>query len=257
MKKSELFTLAVIAMLVIVSIGFVSCGNDDEEGSKPLVVSPSSISMKYDESQQLSASGATSWRSENEFVATVDQNGLVKGNHVGNTDIIVSNGNTSGKCSVTIAPKYNYFDMPILNWGTSETSIRNAETHGTPEKSGDNLLYKYDNRSIPAVVMYSFKNGVLNNVLQITGSSYYANAGYFLIERFQPIGESQGMYIFIDSMSSDTAHTLVGLDYVTLSSTKYAGITYMEKPATLNASSRRSISLVPSDVIDIVEEMLK
>ena len=157
MRKVSIYGIILMCVMGIV---LTSCGSDDDDDAKPLEVSPRSVSMKYDESQQLSASGATSWRSENEFVATVDQNGLVKGNHIGSTDIIVSNGSTSGKCSVTITPKYAFFDLPVLSWGVGETAIRNAETHGTPEKSGDYLLYKYDNGTIPVVVMYSFKNGL-------------------------------------------------------------------------------------------------
>lgn len=256
MKKNDLINLLVIAMFVIVGVGFTACGSDDDDDVKPLAVSPSSVSMKFDESQQLSASGATSWRSENEFVATVDQNGLVKGNHVGSTDIIASNGSTSGKCTITITPKYNFFDLPILSWGATETTIRNAETHGTPEKSGDYLLYGYDNGSIPAVVMYSFKNGSLNAVIQLTGSSYFANAGLFLIERFQAYGESDGMYIFGDSMSTKSAITIVGLDYMTLSSKKYAGITYMLNTTSSSASPRRSMNVIPADVFEIAEKML-
>ena len=88
MKKMKFWS---ILLLMSVSLPLLnSCGSDDDDdGAKPLSVSPASVSMKYDESQQLSASGATSWRSENEFVASVDQNGLVKGRHIGSTDIVV------------------------------------------------------------------------------------------------------------------------------------------------------------------------
>ena len=252
MKK--VLTALAIALCTATSLSIVSCGSDDD--AKPLSVTPSSISMKYDESQQLSSSGANSWCSENEFVATVDQKGLVKGNHVGNTNIIASNGSSSGKCTVTITPKYNFFDLPVLNWGASETAIRNAETHGAAEKSGDYLLYGYSNGTIPVVVMYYFKNGALYSVNQLTASDYYANAGLFLIERFQAIGESDGMYIFIDAMASKNAKTLAGLSYMTLSSKKYASITYISNTVSSNKVSRRSMSVIPSDVIKIAERML-
>lgn len=246
-----------IVLLVTVSLPlFNSCGSDDNDDTKPLSVTPSSVSMKYDESQQLSASGATSWRSENEFVATVDQNGLVKGRHIGSTDIIVGNGKTSGKCVVTITPKYTYYDLPILNWGASETQIRNAETHTFETKSGDNLLYSYTNGTIGAVVMYGFKNGVLGSVVQLTAKNQYVNAGYFLIERFQPYGESDGMYIFGDSMDHNNATTLVGLDYMEMSSTTYTGVIYMKNSKSSNAIPRRSAEMIPEEMIIAAEKIL-
>lgn len=255
MKKNN-FYLFAIAMATMLCAGFASCGSDDDDDDKPLSVNPSSVSMKYDESQQLSASGATSWRSENEFVATVDQNGLLKGNHVGSTDIIVTDGKATGKCNVTITPKYAFFDVPVLSWGATMSDVRRAETHGTPETTETALIYKYDNRSLPAVVMYSFKNGGLNSVIQLTGSSYFSNAGLFLIERFQPYGETDGLYIFGDAMIHTAAKTIVGLDYMTLSSTKYAGITYMKNTSTSSISQRRYTSDLPTKVHEIIDKML-
>lgn len=251
MKK--VLTALATALCTATSLGLVSCGSDDGDA---LTVTPSSISMKYDESQQLSSSGANNWCSENEFVATVDQKGLVKGNHVGSTNIIASNGSSSGKCTVTITPKYNFFDLPVLNWGANENAIRNAETHGTAEKSGNYLLYGYSNGAIPVVTMYLFENGALYGVNQLMGTDYYANAGLFLVERFQPVGKSNEMYIFADAMSPDNAKTIAGLDYMTLSSKKYTSIMYMKNTVSSNKIPRRSMNIIPSDVIKIAERML-
>ena len=47
-----------------------SCGDDKEDDSPTtLSVTPGSISLYYEDTQQLSAAGATSWSSENEFIA--------------------------------------------------------------------------------------------------------------------------------------------------------------------------------------------
>ena len=45
MKKNDLINLLVIAMFVIVGVGFTACGSDDDDDVKPLAVSPSSVSM--------------------------------------------------------------------------------------------------------------------------------------------------------------------------------------------------------------------
>lgn len=247
MKKMNFWSLV---LLMVVSLPlFISCGSDDDDDSpKPLSVNPASVSMKYDDSQQLSATGATSWRSENEFVATVNQNGLVKGRHIGSTNIVANNGKSSGKCVVSITPRYTYYDLPILNWGASEAQIRNAETHTFNSKSGDNLIYSYTNGTVVALVMYGFKNGALEIVMQLTPKSHYINAGYFIIERFQPYGESNGMYIFGDSMDYNKAITIVGLDYMDLASSTCTAATYMKNSKNSNAAARKRVEMVPVEI---------
>lgn len=114
MKK--VLYLIILPVIGMVCCAITACSSDDDEGSG-IVVSPSSISLHYEETQQLKADGATSWLSEDEFVASVDQSGLVKGGHVGTTKIIATNGSKKSACEVTITPKYYLFDEPLLRWG--------------------------------------------------------------------------------------------------------------------------------------------
>ena len=77
MKKT--FRLAGLMLMVITSFNFMSCGGDDDEPN--ISVTPTSVVMHYDDTQQLKAEGttATSWTVEDEFIASVEQTGLVKG----------------------------------------------------------------------------------------------------------------------------------------------------------------------------------
>lgn len=255
MKRIHLF--GFISMCAI-ALALTACGGDSSsDAPTTLTVNPASVSMYYDGSKQLSATGATSWTSENEFVAKVDQNGLVKGGHVGTTNIIASNGTSVGRCTVTIVPKYNLYDTPILNWGISMTQIRAAETHTIAGSGTDYLAYNYNNGTRTALVTYMFKNGGLNGIVVVLNQSYYVDLGYYLLERYVPIGSSDGMYMFADGLTQSQSRTIIGFDYMTISGTKYASATYMSSASISNVAARRSMQQavnIPSDLLSILSE---
>ncbi len=256
MKKHFLWGLI---LMCVTGMSLTACGGDDNNNDAPttLTVNPTSISMYYDGSQQLSAQGATSWTSENEFVAKVDQNGLVKGGHVGTTNIIASNGTSTGRCTVTIVPKYNLYDTPILNWGATMSQIRATETHTLAGSGSDYLGYGYTNGSRNAVVTYTFKNGGLNGIVVILNKNDYVNLGYYLIERYLPIGSSDGMYIFADALLQSQTKTIIGLDYITVSGTKYAGATYIPNTSSSSSAPKRSMLHqveIPAEILSVLDE---
>ena len=110
MKKCYLFS--GLFMLATMSIGFVSCGGDDEPDEPDFVVTPSKVTMHYDDQKQLTAEGAVSWTTNDEFIADVNQTGLVEAKHVGSTKIVVTSpsfpdtGKPSTIKSLTLLPWY-------------------------------------------------------------------------------------------------------------------------------------------------------
>lgn len=257
MKKNILFLTTML--LVPMSFMLIACGGGDDEPE--FVVSPSSISMHYDGQKQLTADGAVSWATDDDFVATVDQTGLVKGNHVGSTKIVVSNGKRTAYCDVEITPQYNYFDDPILRWGSSKAAIQSSEKHSIlGDMVDDNFLaYDYTNGSIPCIMLYVFANGSLSSVMSLLNKAMYAEAGYYLLERYQPAAIGSGTdFYFIDAMSRERAKTVCVLDYYTLNRTSYTGIFFSDikllDTPTRGKSSRPEIS---SDMIEIINQFFK
>lgn len=72
--RKVLFLLPILTALF-----FVGC-SDDEEGG--ISLNESEITLYSDDTEQLEANDNVDWMSESEFVASVDANGLVTGNHV-------------------------------------------------------------------------------------------------------------------------------------------------------------------------------
>ncbi len=249
MKK---FNLWGIILVYVMSSTFMACGGDD--GNDSLIVNPGNISMYFEGTRQLSAEGATSWFSEDEFVATVNNAGLVKGGHVGTTNVFARNGSAMGKCIVTIIPKYNLYDNPILEWGASMNTIKSKETHEYLSSSSTNSLgYDYSKNGHTALLLYNFNNNQLESVGVIMKLSEYGNAGDHLLERYQPVAAEKTNYsiLFIDAMTLDKAKNVIGLQTATISNSTVTMIMYMQN----NSDSRVSMSAINNN-ISIPEEML-
>ena len=256
MKKVSFFGIIMMCVMGVVS---TSCGDDKSDDSPTtLSINPSSVSLYYEDTQQLSASGATSWSSENEFVAKVDAKGLVTANHVGSTNIQASNGNAMGRCSVTVKPKYNCYDTPLLNWGSSPSAISTAETHAKSSSNNSNYLYyEYTNGTTNAIVQYIFKENSLSGINVIASYSDYARIGLYLIERYQPFyKDDNDNYYFIDTMDINTAKSIVVLSTTKISGSNVTLVTYMPNTQKSNAP-RRAISQnleLPEELLTLLSE---
>lgn len=252
MKKVSLWSILMLVVLTLPLLAACGGDGDDDPG---LTVTPSSISMHYEDTQQLSAQGATSYKSNDEFVAKVDQAGLVTGGHVGTTQIIASNGKKTGICEVTITPEYDLYDTPILDWGVSASTISSKETHKLESSTDDYLIFNYQKGNTACAMSYAFENGKLKSVIAILNYSSYVSAGYYLLERYQPIGEDEGIFVFLDALTKDKAKTAVAFSTATISGSKVTRIIYM--PATSTSSSMRSVQSnnLPTGIIsDIIKD---
>lgn len=226
---------------------FVSCSSDDDHDSVDVSITPSSISMYYDGSKQLNGANIDKWTSEDEFVASVDDNGLVKGGHVGETRIVGQSGKHKSYCDVTINAQYNLYDDPILDWGSSMSQIKSKERHSLENSSNDMLLYDYSKSSTTCIVNYGFENGKLKSILVWLPYSKYLTATYYLVERFQPAdydGDLSVMYV--DAYDKDKVKTAVLQSTYNNSGTTVTSIFYTNFKTLSKAPSK----ITKKDVAD-------
>lgn len=170
------------------------------------MIYPTSINMYYNDIYQLSAPSATRWYSINEYIAKVDNTGLVTGCHVGTTQIIASNGRTSSQCNVTILPKY-YFETPLFNWGASMSEIKAMETHSLADEKDNILSYSYFFDSSIYLLCYVFEDNKLNGIVAYLGysASTFNNVMNAMKERYQPIAYEGYNFYFIDALNQKDA----------------------------------------------------
>ena len=235
--KKIFYCLFGVTLVTMFSAGFVSCGDDDDSDST-LVVTPSSVSMHFEDTKQLKADGATKWTTSDEFVAKVDSKGLVTGNHVGKAQIIASNGSSSGKCEIEITPEYSLYDDPYINWEASMSMVKSSVKKELTDSDEESLTYKYYIGNDICLMAYIFEDNKLKSILTLFSYTYYLRAGYYLIERFQPVYAGDDYYGFADAMTSEKAKTLVLFRTFESGNTTLTSIYYAQHTQT--SSSRNT-----------------
>ena len=248
MKKT--FRFVGLLLVAFVSFGITSCGSDDDEPS--ISVTPTSIIMHYDDTQQLKAEGstATSWTVGDDYIASVDQTGLVKGLHIGSTQVKVSDGKTSAYCDVTITPEYNLYEEPIMSWGTSKSSIVASETHKSLNaSSSDYFMYDYSQGSTACIMVYGFKNNKLESAMAILNKSLFVTAGLFLLERYQPVYiGNDNEYLFMDAMTDSKAKTIVLLSFQKLDGSNVTTVLYSDKSKVSSTRTMMKSPVIPIEM---------
>ena len=117
MKKS------VWMLAVALPFAFASCSDSNEDD--PMTLDQTSVTINYDGETTVKASEKNCiWESSNPFVATVDNNGKIKAEHVGEAVIIATKEGKSAKCNVTVNATNNNFTMPIINWGNTIDQVK-------------------------------------------------------------------------------------------------------------------------------------
>lgn len=222
--KKKCFTRCASIWSFAVVFILASCsGSDDEKFS----INKNKLTLHYEETEQLTASESAEWISENEFVAGVSSDGLVEGGHVGKTNIVATAAGGSAVCEVEITPVYSTYIEPFLEFGASKETVKSKETRDLHTEQSTNLAYKGEN-SLVKLIMYSFDDsGKLKSAAAALSLASASEAMKFLIERYLPIGENDGTFLFINGNSSN--YTMgVGLSL----QQSYILIVYIPNPST-------------------------
>lgn len=231
----------------------VSCSKDNESLGTKVTISPTNVSMYNDEVKQLTSNNGTNWSSKNDFIADVDNKGLVTAAHVGSTQIVASNGESSAVCEVTVKPKYDLYDTPILEWGISKSALQAKEAHSPSNTkfSNGSLGYDYSKSGKSYALIYDFKNDKLSRITVYTDLLSYVEVGAYLLERYQPASVESDLTMFFDGYTKDKITTAIGLQTTKISGTTLTMISYI--PADFSSSTRSY------DMTDIIasEEILR
>lgn len=202
--KKVLFTFCTFMCVML----FTSC-----ENSK-MKISPSHVTLHFEEEVGLTVTDNHSnvtWATDDDFVASVNYNGIVTAEHVGTTTITAKDGKEDAYCSVSVTPEYYTYNEPIMDWGCSKQTLISKK--GTPDSNQSDVVAYIQSESKGIIEMYKFEYGKL--VMSYVGLSLnFANTDVanFLIERYLPVTiTDSGTYGFINAMTLEEATLLVAL----------------------------------------------
>ncbi len=196
MKK--LMKLSLVAIFAAV---FVACsGSDDEEKSG---IDASTRTIYVGDSVKIA--GAKTMESANKFVAYTNNQGYIKAFHVGQTTVIVNGG---VKIPVEVKGVKTGFNDPITVWECSKSYVDQHHTDGSfYEDKGNYVYYKGSGKIL--LYQYSFENGKLKTAATIVSLNNSVDYFGYLLERYLPIAETDGKYVFIDALSKNDCKTVI------------------------------------------------
>lgn len=151
-----------LALVAALPLAFASCGDDD----KDLTLDQSALNLNYQAEATLKASESKcTWSSSNPFVASVDDKGNVKAEHVGVAVITATKDGATAKCNVTVNATNNNFEFPIMSWGSTVEAIKGAVSSSNfnlASSSADALVYSTKNAADGyPFYAYLFENNAL------------------------------------------------------------------------------------------------
>ncbi len=193
-----------LGLLAAFAAVFVACsGSDDDESG----IDTSTRTIYVGDSVKID--GAQTLVSADKFVAYANDQGYIKAFHIGQTTVTV-NGST--KIPVVVKGVQTGFSDPVMVWGCSKSYVKQHHTDGSLYKEDEDYVYYKGSGKIP-LYQYSFEDSKLKTAATIVRLSNAVDYGYYLLERYLPIGETDGTYIFIDALSKNTCKTVVMFGY--------------------------------------------
>ena len=121
-------TLLIATLTMVFATPFAGCSDDDDEDvvSSKLTLNEDAIILTHNDTTALSVSGneVVEWSTTDQFIATVDEDGVVTGHHVGATivEAKTADGRTA-ECGVAVVPLYFTFKEPYIEWGKSQADV--------------------------------------------------------------------------------------------------------------------------------------
>lgn len=208
MKK---ITWLLAAAALPMAIALTACGDDDPT---EIYLNTNSAAVNYGATTTLTATEKNcSWSSDNDFVASVDQNGKVTANHVGEAVITAAKNGVSATCKVTVLGTNTNFLLPVLDWGATVAQVK-AQVPATLNlviDLADQLGYTTDG-GFPSYG-YTFSSNALDGVGMIvtaeqdeTGDLYE-----FLGQHYELINEGDLVDTFANAKNANDA--TMNVDY--------------------------------------------
>lgn len=210
MKQKHLCLFLLVSALI-----FAGCtkepipnntGNNGGGNSGPSVNVPSQASVKVGQTYNLGS--AQSWSSSNTFVATVSNDGIITGQHVGSCTVSCP----YGSCRVTVSATMNLFPDPITQWGLSKSQVIAQAGYNYQETANGDLAYETGN-SVAPYLGYSFENGGLSMTMLFVKTAYTNQVVDHLSERYKFMYKEGSSFVHIDGNTLNESKTMVILRY--------------------------------------------
>ena len=200
-------------ILAFALIGLFIAGCSSKEDPDVISLKTRGKILNYKDEYQIEAKSKSeiTYKSDNEYHASVSESGLVTAGFVGNGNISLTN--KSGdiqNVTIFVEPKYTTFPTPFLEFGTSMADI--IAKFGAPDVQ-NSVAIGYEGYSSKAPrISYSFdSDGKLDLVAVWVKTAYSSELGSYMSERYMFAMEEDGAFLFVNGLSAGTSTMAVAL----------------------------------------------
>lgn len=137
--------------------------------------------------------GQVYFSSGNDLIATVDDSGVIKGQHVGATRVYVMSESFMGNCLVCVTPEQTFFREPLVDFSATRDDIIEYEERLQKSSNENSIVYYGD--FFEKYVTYLF--GDSNRYVEASVTFNWLEAlslGDFLAERY--IQDPRDIYLY-------------------------------------------------------------
>lgn len=219
MKKLSLVLMAVLAFT------FTGCNEwldvpDPEPEPEPIeeatiTLETTSTTLKSGETFQIIAEceNPITYSSENEYYATVSEDGLITAGFVGSTNITLESEFDTQTFEVTVEPVSDLYPEPEITIGESKDDI--IERFGTPGDEDEEAIAYYNYSENSSMLLVAFdENNLVEYYAVVLGLDYTDQLDTFLGERYLFVNEEDGVKVYINALDVNEATLIVGSQVV-------------------------------------------
>ena len=219
MKKLSLVLVALLAFSFVGCqewIDFPDPEPDPEPDPDPTVeavitLAETSATLHSGETYQIQAEceNPITYTSENEYHASVSEEGEVTANFVGSTTIMLESETDSVTFEVTVEPMSNLYPEPEIEIGATKEAI--IEQFGQPAVEDEGILgyYNYSENAMMLMVMFD-ESEVVTDYALVLDPSFEDELDTFLGERYLFVQEEEGVKIYINALTIEETSLIVG-----------------------------------------------
>ncbi len=221
MKKLSLVLLAMLAFSFVGCEGWLNIDDPtpdpetepdpDPEVEAVITLEETSATLHYGETYQINAECEfpITYTSENEFFASVSDEGLVTANHVGTTMITLEAEADSQTFEVTIEPLSDLYPEPEIEIGQTKEDV--IARYGEPDAVVDDAIgYRsYSDNATMMMVMFD-ENGLVELYAVIFELYFEEELETFLTERYLFVQEEENVKMYINALNVEEATMIVG-----------------------------------------------
>jgi|UPI000468D422 hypothetical protein len=240
--KRKLFYVTAIVSLTL----FAACSKDDGDGFN--ITSSKSVELTSQKTSQIECSDSkATYASENGYVATVSETGLITGKRIGETYIDV-NGQKSIKVSVT--PVFTQFAEPQFLFGATKDEVyaKVGTNYSLSNESG--IAYTTTNDRVRGY-LYLLKDGKVSSVVMVVNSIYFDSLTDFLLERYAPATFSEENYtvLYVNALTADKITMIIGEQVYSASIIYVAYLPYTNSKSR-SVTNSESVKLQVKSLLD-------